>query len=112
MNKNTIKIFSAILSTLFLIVPLFVFAQIKNPLGDVTITSFVSSLLDYIVKIGGIGAVFAFIWSGFLFVQAQGNPAGLKTANQVFINTCIGVAVLLGAKLIASIIIGTIRSIS
>ena len=56
-------------------------------------------------------ATFAFIWAGFLYVKAQGNPGELDKAKTVFIDTCIGVAILLGAKIIASIIVGTINTI-
>lgn len=112
MKINLLKITTFILSFIIISTPMFAFAQIENPLGkNTTISGFVTSILGYITKIGGVVAVFAFIWSGFLFVQAQGKPDGLKNANTVFLNTCIGVAVLLGAQLIASIIIGTIKGI-
>ena len=85
---------------------------IENPLGNLkSIPTFVAQLLSYVVKIGGIIAIFAFIYSGFLFVKARGNPKELDTAKLVFRNTIIGVAVLLGAQLIASIIIGTIKNL-
>ncbi|MDD4803689.1 MAG: hypothetical protein PHN69_00765 [Candidatus Pacebacteria bacterium] len=85
---------------------------IQNPLGDLkSVPVFVSDLLSYVVKIGGIVAIFAFIYSGYLFVKARGNPKELETAKTVFKNTIIGVAVLLGAQLIASIIIGTIKNL-
>lgn len=85
---------------------------IQNPLGKLnSVPVFVSDLLSYVVKIGGIVAIFAFIYSGFLFVKARGNPGELTKANTVFKNTIIGVVVLLGAQLIASIIIGTIKNL-
>ncbi|MFA5764054.1 MAG: hypothetical protein WC915_04540 [archaeon] len=87
-------------------------AQIQNPLKGVgNITGLVSSMMVYVTRIGGVIAIFAFIYSGFLFVKAQGNPEGLKTAKTVFKNTVIGVAILLGAQLIASIVVGTIKSV-
>ena len=52
-----------------------------------------------------------FIWSGFLYVKAQGNPTELEKAKSVFINTCIGTALLLGASLIGTIIDTTIKSL-
>lgn len=113
-NKNT-KIFASILSLSLLTVPFFVFAvstTINNPLGGLNdIPTFVTSILGYVVKIGGVLAIFFFIWSGFLFVKAQGNQAELTKAREIFLNTCIGVAVLLGAQLIASIIVGTLNSL-
>lgn len=96
MKSKSIKISAIVLSFLFLIAPMFIFAQtIKNPLGGPqNVEGFISYILQYVVKIGGIVAIFAFIYSGFLFVQAQGNPDGLKKAKDFFYGTCIGVAVL------------------
>lgn len=112
MKKHIIKISATILSLGLFVLPFVVFAQITNPLKSVTdIPSLVSNVLSIVVKIGGVIAVFFFIWSGFLFVRAQGNPTELEKAKTTFINTCIGVALLLGAQLIASIIIGTINSL-
>ncbi len=112
MKSKSVRIITAIISFVLLIAPIFVFAQIQNPLRDgSSIPEFISSILGYIVKIGAIVAVFAFIWAGFLYVKAQGNQSELAKAKEVFLNTCIGVAVLLGAQLIASIIVGTINSL-
>ena len=114
-NKLT-KTIAVIFSFLLLIVPVFIFAAttgaIQNPLrGGTDISSFIQSILRYVVRIGGVIAIFAFIWSGYSFVRAQGNPAELQKAKTIFINTCIGVAVLLGAQLIASIIVGSLQSL-
>ena len=112
MKNTTLKTITFLFSLLLLIAPFFVFAQITNPLKSGTdIPGFISKVLGYIVKVGAVIAVFAFIWAGFLFVKAQGNPEELKSAREIFVNTCIGVAVLLGAQLLASIIVGTINSL-
>ncbi|MFH0755518.1 MAG: hypothetical protein V1910_02530 [bacterium] len=107
MKKNIYFIISFLL-----LMPIFIFAQIKNPLGDnVTISSIITEILGYVVKIGGIIATFFLIYSGYLFVKAQGKPEKLKEAREIFKNVCIGTAILLGAQLIASIIVGTIKSL-
>jgi hypothetical protein len=113
MKTKLIKTSATIISPLLLIIPIFVFAQIKNPLGSNNndIPTIVSTILGYVVEAGGVVAVCAFIWVGFSFVKAQGNPEALKTAKTGFYNTCIGVALLIGAKIIASIIINTISNI-
>ena len=56
-------------------------------------------------------AICAFIWVGFLYIKAQGNPSEITKAHNAFFGVCVGVAVLLGAQLIASIIVGTINSL-
>ena len=113
MKKNKIKIVSFIFSFILTLFPVFVFAQLENPLtAGNDIPSVVKSFMSIIVKLGGVVATFTFIWAGFLYVKAQGNEKELATAKEVFINTCIGVAILLGANLIATAISNTIGNIT
>ena len=113
MKTKIIKTSAITISLLLMIAPIFAFAQIENPLkAGSNIPDIISNFLGYVVKIGGVLATCAFIWSGFLYVKAQGNSSELEKAKGIFINTCIGTAVLLGAQLIASIITGTISSLT
>jgi len=109
-NKKS-KILSVVTSVGFLALPFIVNAQITNPLKFDKIPELFQSLLNYGMGIVGAGAVLAFIYSGFLFVKAQGNEEDLKTAKTVFKNICIGTAILLGGQLIASIIVSTIQTL-
>ena len=85
---------------------------ICNPLGRVSdIPTLVSNIMGYVVKIGGVVAIFAFIYSGYKFVAARGNESELEKAKEIFFNTCIGVAILLGAQIIASIVVTTIKGL-
>ena len=63
---------------------------------------------EIVMPIGGMLAVLAFIYSGFLYVTAQGNESQLKTAHAALLYTAIGTAVLLGAWTIANVIENTI----
>lgn len=87
--------------------------SLPNPLrSDIdSIPKFVVALLDIAVSIGTWVAVFFIIYSGFLFIKARGNPAGLETAKKTLIGTLIGTAILLGAYVIASAINGTITQL-
>ena len=70
------------------------------------------SIIDNIVlPIGGVLAVLAFIYSGFLYVTAQGNETKLKTAHKALLYTSIGPAVLLGSWVIAKVIENTINQL-
>lgn len=108
----------AVFSGMFLL-PLITFAAstpssagITNPLPNFTdIPTLISGILSDITKVGGVIAIFVFIYSGYKFVAAQGNTTKLEEARKIFISTCIGVAVLLGAQLIAAIIIGTVKNL-
>ncbi len=117
MKANIIKISATVSVACLVLLPLIVFAEtaqtINNPLGNQynTLSAFIPYILSYVVKIAGVIAIGAFMYSGFLFVKSRGNPEGIKTAKTVFMNTCIGVAVLLGAQLIANIIHGTITGL-
>ena len=55
--------------------------------------------------------VLAIIYTGFLFVQAQGNKSKLDKAKNSLTNTLIGAALLLGAFVIAEAIGTTVEDI-
>ncbi|MBU6370855.1 MAG: hypothetical protein KGH93_02500 [Patescibacteria group bacterium] len=85
---------------------------ICNPLGTVTdVPNLVNTIMGYVTRIGGVIAIFAFIYSGYRFVAARGNTEELKTAKNIFFNTVIGVAILLGASLLASLVVSTIKNL-
>lgn len=86
---------------------------LKNPFaGGDDLVGFLTSILNNIlIPIGGVLAVLAFIYSGFLYVTAQGNESKLQTANKALLYTAIGTAVLLGASVIAKLIAGTINQL-
>jgi len=82
--------------------------HLVNPLRFGKISDLIAAILDALVKIGlPIAAVFI-VYSGFLYVKAQGNPDALKKAHQALIWTLVGTAVLLAATLFSGIIATTI----
>ncbi len=86
---------------------------IKNPLGDsfADIPSFIESVLNFFLLIGIPIITLAIIYSGFLFVTAQGNSEKLKKAKQTLIYTLVGAALLLGSLVITRAIQGTVEEI-
>jgi len=86
---------------------------IVNPLssGLDTIPKFIKAILDIVLLIGIPIVTLAIIYSGFLFVTAQGNSEKLKKAKQTFIYTLIGAALLLGSYVISEAIVGTVEEI-
>ena len=86
-------------------------ATIKNPLKFNDISIAIKNILNDVMKVGGVVAIFAFIYAGFVFVKARGKPEELNKAKTVLINTVIGVAILLGATVLANIIVGTINNL-
>jgi uncharacterized BrkB/YihY/UPF0761 family membrane protein len=89
--------------------------KIYNPLersGINDIPTLVSTIVDQVANVGYFVIVFFILYSGFLFVTARGDEAGLKKAKEVFLWTVIGAAVLLGAKVLSAVIKGTVNQLS
>jgi hypothetical protein len=103
--------FFVVLASLTL--PTVVFAQFQNPLksGLGTVAGFTEAFLKAVVFIMFPIAVVFVIYSGFLFVAAQGNSDELAKAKRNFFWTVIGVGLLLGAWALAVLIKGTIDPI-
>lgn len=80
------------------------------PLG--TIPEIVTALVDNVViPIAVPLLALAFIWTGFLFVQARGNPEKLKVAKKALAWTLVGGAIILGAYVITNALESTINDI-
>ena len=79
----------------------FVSADLKNPLDSDTFAELVENVAKIVAQIGFPIAALAIIYSGFLFVTAQGNEKQLQDAKRTFLWTIIGTAILLGAWAIA-----------
>lgn len=85
--------------------------EFKNPIKANSIQELIKFILEIVVKIGAIIAVFMFIVTGFMFVSAQGNPAKIETAKMSLIGTSIGAVVLLGAQLLSQVIENTVNQL-
>lgn len=83
---------------------------LDNPLkGFGTLQGFVEAVLNNIVlPVGSVVVVIFIIYSGFLFVTAQGNESKLEEAKHSLLTVVIGAAILLGALAISSAINGTL----
>ncbi len=85
--------------------------QLCNPISQDTIQGFIKVMLEGALKIAIPIIALALIYSGFLFVQAQGNPGELETAKNSLIYTLLGAAILLGAWAIAQLVADTILTL-
>ena len=86
---------------------------IKNPLSPNIndIPSFIKAILQIVLTVGVPIVTLAIIYSGFLFVSAQGNAEKLQKAKDTLLFTLIGAALLLGSWVIANAIKGTVDEI-
>lgn len=86
--------------------------QLYNPLKFTNIGDVIVSILQLVVYLGFFVAIFFVIYSGFLFVTAQGSEEKLEKAKENFFYTIIGVAILLGAQAIALIVKATVQQLA
>lgn len=87
--------------------------KLPNPFsGGSSLFALLEKVINNILlPIGGVLAVLAFIYAGFLYVTAQGNQTKLATAHKALLYTAIGTAVLLGSWVIAKVIENTINQL-
>jgi len=87
--------------------------SLQNPLrSDIgNISQFLTALLDAVVIIVFPFIILMIIYSGFLFVSAQGNEDKLKTAKKTILWTIIGALIILGASMLSYAIEGTINDL-
>lgn len=89
--------------------------KINNPLGadgPQNIQDFIKVIVEAVVYIGIPIVALAIIYTGFLFVKAQGNPEAITKAKMSLLYTLIGGALLLGAFVIANAIGKTVEDIT
>lgn len=88
--------------------------KFENPFrgGETSLFGLLRKIINEILMpLGGAVAVLAFIYSGFLYVKAQGNTTKIGEAHQALLFTSIGTAVLLGAWVLANVICQTISEL-
>jgi hypothetical protein len=80
----------------------------KNPLGETsTIPALIAKVLDFVVQLGTMVAIFFVIYAGFLFVTARGKPDEITKAKTTLLWTLIGALVLIGAQVLSEVICNT-----
>ncbi len=91
------------------------FSKLKNPLGDSSgvgsLTDFIARILNIVVMVGIPILVLAFMWVGFSYVKAQGNPAKISENHKALLAVIIGGALLIGASKLATAIKDTVEQI-
>ncbi len=85
---------------------------IENPLGDGndSVEALLFKIMKLVSMVGGVVVVFFIIYSGYTFVMAQGKPDELVKARDMFLATIVGGAILLGANIIATVVVNTVNT--
>jgi hypothetical protein len=86
-------------------------AELKNPLGVSSFQDLAKALLNAAIVIGIPIAVLFIVFAGFKFVLARGNPEALKIARKNLLYTIVGIAIFIGASLIAGVITSTLHQL-
>jgi threonine/homoserine/homoserine lactone efflux protein len=84
----------------------------KNPTRFNSVQELLAEFLAWIVNLGTVAVVLAFVYVGYQFVAAKGNPDAIKTAKISFMWTVIGTLVLLGAFVLREVITNTITTVT
>jgi hypothetical protein len=84
-----------------------------NPLkgGSGSIDSLLNTVIDVVIFMLVPVIILMLVYSGFLFVQAQGNPAKISEAKKVFVWTLIGAFVILAARELKEVVVATVNSL-
>lgn len=85
--------------------------SINNPLDENkfgSVQAVIAEFLKWIINIGVVAVTLAFIYTGFQFVAARGNPEALQKAKASFLWTVVGTLVLLGAQVLSEVIKNTL----
>jgi hypothetical protein len=85
--------------------------QLQNPLTINDISGFISLVLKVMVMVALPIISFFIVYSGFLFISAQGNQEALSKAKTNLLYVLIGSVLILGAWVISTLIGGTVTQL-
>lgn len=84
---------------------------IINPLKANSLDELLLAILRGVIQLGTIFLVLALVWTGFLFVYAQGAEERIKNARAALMWTVVGGLLLLGAQGIALVLQATVNAL-
>jgi hypothetical protein len=85
--------------------------KIQGTVVDAAINQIFSHLLQTGTTIAAVVCAFWVMWSGFQYMAAGGNPRQMESAKQGFFNALIGIALVLGARVVAGMIVSAMAGI-
>lgn len=80
-----------------------------NPITFPSIENLLVAMLNVVIVISTPIVVFFLIYSGFMFVTAQGNPEKLEAAKKSIVYSIIGGVIIIGSVAITAIVSNTIK---
>lgn len=87
------------------------YTTLQNPIKFDSVSSLIGGIIDLVLYIAIPVLVFMFVWLGFRFVMAQGNPTKIAKVKMDLLYTIIGAAIVIGASAIQQLLEATISSL-
>ena len=84
--------------------------KITNPLQSQTIPEFLLKIIDVLLVFALPLIILYIMYAGYLFVTAAGNAEKVSSAKNALLWSVVGGVIVLGARLIISVIEGTIKA--
>jgi hypothetical protein len=85
--------------------------MLQNPIKSPTLSAFLLDILDIVLTLAAPVIILSYIYVGFLFVKAQGDPNEIETAKKAFTYVSIGAAIVLGSTLLSEVVQTTIDNV-
>lgn len=83
----------------------------QSPIGFSSFGEVVAAIVGVVVQVGVVLVILAIIYSGFLFVTAQGNEEKISKAKRTFLWVIVGAIILLGANELADVVRNTANAL-
>jgi hypothetical protein len=84
---------------------------LSNPLGpNVTVSGIILTFMQIASYIAVLFGVIMLVWVGLQFILARGNSERMKELSKWLLYIVVGVAVILGARILISVIINTLQA--
>jgi len=100
--KKAITLSAVLLTSLIAASP--AFAQTTTTGGVSQIQTFIESVIQVMITLAGLISVGFFIWGGFGYITSSGNPEKLDQSKKTVIYSAVGLAIVLGAFVLSSIV--------
>jgi hypothetical protein len=85
-------------------------SYISNPLKVDSVSELVQTAVDIFSYLIVLFGVLALIWTGLQYILARGNPEEMKKQSARLMWIVIGIAIVIGAKIIVNIVINTLSA--
>jgi TRAP-type C4-dicarboxylate transport system permease small subunit len=80
------------------------FPAFAAPADVSKIQTFIQSVIQVLVTLGGLVAAGFFVWGGIGYITSSGNPEALDRAKKTILYSAIGLVIVLGAFVLSNVV--------